>query len=557
MRRVTVLIALLTVGCGTKLVDPCAGATSSCLALHIDASPSVRRISNAQIHVSGGGIDQTQTVGLKSAATSADLPVAVAIVFPNLADATTIAVHVVGILESAPVGQGDLEVSMTPGAHMTAHVQLTSGSSGNGVDMAVPLDGSSDGPLPNVVSFYPSSISFGTIDRGSRSIVRMVTLSNDTPNTVSTTMAFQPTGDVAQWQFDSSQTTCFATDGGTNPTITVAAHSSCSIGYIFAPATSGTFVIAEQANFDDGESASFTVSGVARRTWSLEVIPNTTGLNSVWGSGPNDLFVGGPTVVQHSVGDGQWLGIGGDLGASVLSIFGADASNVWAIPIGGKVFKLSNTLKWVEQTTPTGNGPRAGWAANATTAFAVTDIPNPQILALSGSTWSPVLPANAPNAFFGLCGFGVTGFAVGGQAMIYATDASHTFQNLGSVLGTDNATLRACWMSDANTAWVVGDSALGIITIFKCVASGSTWTCTHETAGTNIWDLAAVAGRIDTTSGKLDVYVVGAQGMLHSDGSGQWTIVQTPTMQGLQSVWVAQNGDVLAVGGNGEMVHYR
>jgi photosystem II stability/assembly factor-like uncharacterized protein len=54
-----------------------------------------------------------------------------------------------------------------------------------------------------------------------------------------------------------------------------------------------------------------------------------------------------------------------------------------------------------------------------------------------------------------------------------------------------------------------------------------------------------------------DLYAVGPLGnlLLHSDGSGTWTPITLPTGSALTSVWVAANGDVIAGGANGQIVH--
>jgi hypothetical protein len=126
-------------GCGTKLVDPCAGMSGACLAIHIDPSSTVSEISSANLHVTADGIDQSAQLALQHGGTS-QLPVAVAISFANLADATPVHVDITGILRGTPVGDGHVDVTVQPVGHTTAHVQLG----------AAPSDG--DGGAPDLVS---------------------------------------------------------------------------------------------------------------------------------------------------------------------------------------------------------------------------------------------------------------------------------------------------------------------------------------------------------------------------------------------------------------------
>ena len=55
-----------------------------------------------------------------------------------------------------------------------------------------------------------------------------------------------------------------------------------------------------------------------------------------------------------------------------------------------------------------------------------------------------------------------------------------------------------------------------------------------------------------------DIYAVGQLGneVLHSTGDGTWTPVQIPTTNAMNGVYVAPNGDVVAVGFGGQIAHY-
>ena len=135
------MLMILAGGCGTKLVDPCAHESGTCLALQIDASPTVMRLSSAQVRVSGDTIAVDQTVGLQTNASSTDLPVAVAITFPGLMNATSVLVDVVGLLNGSAVGEGELSATVTPGQHTTIHLRLDRAvvqgdGGGSGEDMA-------------------------------------------------------------------------------------------------------------------------------------------------------------------------------------------------------------------------------------------------------------------------------------------------------------------------------------------------------------------------------------------------------------------------------------
>jgi hypothetical protein len=140
MRTACVVLTLLLAGCGTKLVDPCAHQAGACLALHIDSSTTITRLSSADVHVTGDALDVDQAVTLQNGAASTELPVALAITFPNISASTNVQLAIVGLLNGSPVGETSVPVTVSPGQHTTMHVQLNqiadNGDGGGNDDMA-------------------------------------------------------------------------------------------------------------------------------------------------------------------------------------------------------------------------------------------------------------------------------------------------------------------------------------------------------------------------------------------------------------------------------------
>jgi hypothetical protein len=137
--RVGWLLLILLSGCGTQLVDPCAHQSATCLAVQIEGSSAVSRLSAAEVRVSGDTIAVDQTVSLQKNLSSSELPVALAITFPTLAAQTTVGVDVIGLLSGSPAGEGTISATMTPGQHTTVHVRLDSQielADGGAADMA-------------------------------------------------------------------------------------------------------------------------------------------------------------------------------------------------------------------------------------------------------------------------------------------------------------------------------------------------------------------------------------------------------------------------------------
>ena len=138
MRHIAVSFLMIAAGCGTSLVDPCARQTGACLAIQVDASPAVSRLSTAELHVTGDTIDLDQTVALQGGATSAALPIAVAVVLGDLPTTTNVHVDLLGALSGTIVGETAVDATISPGEHKTVHVSLgaVTDDLGGSADMA-------------------------------------------------------------------------------------------------------------------------------------------------------------------------------------------------------------------------------------------------------------------------------------------------------------------------------------------------------------------------------------------------------------------------------------
>ena len=123
-RLACVALLLVAAGCGgTKLVDPCAGQKGTCLAIQIEGSSGVSRISGARVHVTGDALDYAQTVTLSGGGATA-LPVALAVLFPTAPPTTAIEVDIVGTNGGVDVGEGKTSATLTAGAHSKVDVTL-------------------------------------------------------------------------------------------------------------------------------------------------------------------------------------------------------------------------------------------------------------------------------------------------------------------------------------------------------------------------------------------------------------------------------------------------
>jgi len=556
MRASAVLLAVLVAGCNA--VDPCDGLAGTCISARVEGP--LMGLDGLLVSVA---VAQTPQMMTSTPGGRFELPVRLAILLPPTAT-SPVTMGVDALANGQDVGSsGPVSVAFTPNAKtaVTFVVHALGGGDGgndSGGDGSVG-DAMPDGPPPGVVSFVPSSIDYGTIDRGTMSPTHVITLYNNTTHAVMTTSTPMPTGDAMLFNIDTSKTTCFG-GAGMNVQLMLPAGGSCTIGFIFAPQKAGDFMMDVQATFDDGESAGFSLTGHARPVWSAENVSGLPSLTAVWGSSDGDLWaVGNGPTAEHSTGNGIWQPMNSGINAALNAVWGVDAQHIWAGGAGGNVFFGTGGNAWSSQVAASCT-VRGLWMRDVNTGFGATDCGgNGQITRFSGGTWTNTLISNAPNPFLAVCGFGQRNVAVGYSAQFYSTDANGGSWSSSSGLFTGyTGHLRGCWLSDLNTVWVVGDAGTGIIGIYRCVANGANWTCTHETAGPMTQNLSAVSGRVTATAGVLDLYAVGPLGnmLLHSDGTGTWTPVTLPNNQAMNGVWVSPTGTVVAVGFNGEINHY-
>jgi hypothetical protein len=550
--RAALALFLFVTGCSAA--DPCDGISGSCLSARIEGDAKALDALRVSLGASGGMM--TSMPG-----GTFDLPVRIAIVLP--ASATSPAAITIDGLAGGQTraSSGEQSVAFVVGGKSSFTFHLTSGTGDGGVG-----DG---GPPPGVVSFFPSTIDFGALDRGQVSAAKSVTLYNNTTHAVMLTNSPEPTGDGDVFNIDPATTTCFAADAGMMPMIMLQAMSSCTIGFVFQPTRSGHLMMSISAMFDDGESAGFSVSGIANRVWAPELINigTTINLQGVWGSSHTDIYAVGSNPgfsgVFHSAGDGNWSQDGTPT-SSCSSVSGVDAQHVWIGCGASQLFRNIGGPAWQLESSAYATGTARGlFARDATNAFAANDSPG-QVMQNNGpqpTVWNGILPTATPNQLLAICGTAVGLVAVGRAGTWVAYDTmNHVLTVMGTFTGVD---LNGCWMSDDNSVWIVGNnsggSGPGLIEHCVLQPGGGTPNCTQQTPGQSQGTLYGISGWHDVANNnKLEMWVVGAIGnqVLTSDGAGTWNHVQTPNNQAMLGVWVSPtNGEVMAVGYSGQVNH--
>jgi hypothetical protein len=548
--RLLACFLLAVAGCSSA--DPCDGLAGTCVSARVEGN--VMGLDALRISVAGQPMSMTSMAG-----GTFSLPVRLAIVLPaGVASPASITID--GMAAGQPrASSGAQSVPLVAGGKTSFTFTLAGG----------PVDGGADGPPPGVVSFFPSTVDYGTIARGTMSPVKTLRLYNNTMQAVSLTNMPTPTGDGDLFNIDPSST-CVTPDAGMNVMLTVPAGGSCSLAFVFQPTRSGQLMTSLTAMFNDGETASFTLKGTATPVWSAETAGNgSTNLTGVWGSGPGDIYAvasvpAGPPIF-HTDGKGTWntwANSTSSLPTALFSISGVDATHFWVGAGGEGIWMGDGSMNWPSYQNPqTGSGNITGlWAQDTMVAYGASNSAMGHIWAHSTSWSAPV--TNALQPFNAACGAGQRAFAVGDSAQFYASDANTATAppSWGAVPGTPfvsyTLSLHGCWASDANNVWVVGVHPTGTAGIYHCVF-GTTWACTHETAGNFSQDLNAVSGRV-ISPGMVELYAVGPLGpqVLHSMGTGTWTQVQVPNNQMMNGVWVSATGEVVAVGSSGGVNHF-
>ena len=356
MKSTAILLVTLAAGCGTKLVDPCAHQTGACLSIQIDSSAAVSHLSAAQIHVTGDAIDVDQTVSLQGGASSTELPVAVAIVFPGLGNTTSIDVSIVGELSGAAVGQGDLAATISPGQHTTSHLSLRpiNGDLGDGgdVDMA-----SSDlaGYIPLTVELAGTGA--GTVT-GSGITCVGAECSGQYPPHTTVTLAAAPAmnADFAGWSGSgcTGTSTCVVTlDAATTVTATfdwkfVPSHVSATAYRTGAANLAGVTAI---------DTHNLTINGAAP----------ATGITFEFQSGVAVLSVGSWNITSNVTvsGDAPLVVVAAGAVTITNAVIGADAQSATPGPGGNAVCSASGTGVASVGEMGSGGGGEFGGGASA------------------------------------------------------------------------------------------------------------------------------------------------------------------------------------------------
>lgn len=342
------------------------------------------------------------------------------------------------------------------------------------------------------------------------------------------------------------QSTSFTVDTDGCVGMALAANASCTVKVRFAPQQAGL----STTNLNVGPTTA-TVSGRGLGAFVREVTRRPGFYyNAVWGSGPNDVYVGGyNNEFTHSTGNGTWtaqtLTGATSSGTGVSSIHGASASNVYVVNGNGELFHSSGNGTWSK------DGGVGTNCANSIFVNALSDVycagsgtQNYIGHWIGGSVTVNLQPSGGPLVRMrGTSPTNLFVVAFGGAIYQSAGGANPSWAAQGSGTGSD---LHGVFGLGIGDVWAVGDGP----TILHQTVAGS-WSPVTQTATTSfLRDVFEASAQ--------ELFIVGGGVVIHTIDSGaNWETLTLPVAVGqLLQVWGSSDHDVYTVGEDGALLHY-
>jgi len=195
-------------------------------------------------------------------------------------------------------------------------------------------------------------------------------------------------------------------------------------------------------------------------TWKRDIMTSGTIFNSVWGSGPADVYAVTDLGVYHSAGDDKWTLQ--PITETTLSGFGwltgTGPTDLWLAGDHGEIFRSTGDATWRRETSTDVYYVNQLWAASPSEAYFVTSLAIMHRLPSTGS-WvaeTPLLAGNEHiNAIWG-----------SGSNDVYAgTDQSRLFHSVGDGVWRDdgfngNAGIHGIWGRNAGDVYLATSSGI-------------------------------------------------------------------------------------------------
>ena len=290
---------------------------------------------------------------------------------------------------------------------------------------------------------------------------------------------------------------------------------------------------ADDTTDSESDSESNTDTSTDTDTEPHDSDPRT--LNSIWGSSGDDIWVVGDqqTVLHWDGTDWEQIVLNSDFGHGAYdTVWGSGPEDVY---VGGWGFHHFDGQDW--HYYPFDPGCEVildGWSCSDSEVFVV-------------STCMVLIDVHTEVSFYdnglvstlwdGTYVWNSALWAFGPQTLLWSPGSGINSWN-GSVwtsLSTDGP-VNAIWADNPNDIWAIGNTIAHF--------NGISWT--EETPASPV-SLNGVYGFAST-----DIFAVGESTIIHYDGTA-WIEMPVPTVENLQlmDVWGSSSNDVYAVGGSG------
>jgi hypothetical protein len=252
----------------------------------------------------------------------------------------------------------------------------------------------------------------------------------------------------------------------------------------------------------------------------------------VWGSGTADVYTVG-TALLHNPGTG-WVAETSPVAATLRSVWGSDATHVWAVGDGGAIIFNAGAGTWVAQTSCTTSNLRGVWGSSATDVYAVGAAG--AACHFDGTGWT-ALSVGTTHYLEAVGGSSATDVWIASPTGLMSHFNGAAWSQLPSVVGT---TLLAVTSGSASSVAVVGNH--GTLMNF----TGSSFVLSQQ-AGLPIYGIWAT----DTNN----IYASSNGTILHFDGT-TWTSAYAGAANQFNAISGSSNTDIYAVGNNGSIAHF-
>jgi hypothetical protein len=267
-------------------------------------------------------------------------------------------------------------------------------------------------------------------------------------------------------------------------------------------------------------------------------------IKGMWGRAPNDVWSPGDGYNLDHWNGTEWTDVPHGLDGqgtiySGLAGYSASANDVWfTTTYGGIAHGDGTDFAWVDFPGKPSSSKRGVWASGANDVWAVGD--NGQVRRWNGTAWSNVTipPAGRLNAIYGTSASNI--YAVGDSGTILHYNGTAWTKITG--IPTTTWHMYAVWASGPNDVYAIGH--LGNLSHWN----GSAWTSAHS--GATLMHVYGLFG-----FGANDIWGAAEDGrIIHKTAAG-WSTTTNGTYD-LRAIWGAAPNDVWAVGDYGSTYHW-